>query len=364
MSPLIDIEWFQYTYNSNREHEHDLNGFVISKELTQTGPEGFGGTGDLEKNLENILENINLTNAKVLADDYTKIMILTDNYMIKMIPNSENCDDIIHEAFVLNTLNSGSPKNQNFSNSVNFCKLVAYGKSEKVLMIAPFQNHWRCGVNYLIIERCHNSMLLSEYLGTLGNAEAQDFGSTSGTEAQNFSSNPCKKFIKILEQLIHLLYTLNKKFGFTHYDLYLKNILIKKLDEKVELQYINKTIMSKTVVVLIDFEFSHIMYMNENYGIERTDVNIQNRSYWIHDIVKVLLSLRTCNTLGFFNFNKLTEDLLKYFFGENLNINEILKIKQINEYYNVRYRTHTFSFEEFISHFYKVTGRTEGVGGI
>ena len=154
------------------------------------------------------------------------------------------------------------------------------------------------------------------------------------------------------------MYTLYKKFGFTHYDLYLKNILIKKLDEKVELQYINKTMMCKTVVVLIDFEFSHIMYRNENYGIERSDVNIQNRSYWIHDIVKVLLSLRTCDTVNTIS-KKLTENLLKYFFGENLNINEILKIKHINEYYNVRYRTHTFSFEEFISHFYKITRGTE-----
>lgn len=86
-------------------------------------------------------------------------------------------------------------------------------------------------------------------------------------------------------QLFDALHEAYSKIRFTHYDLHLRNIII-------------KTENNKTYPVIIDFGTSYIRYhdwqiLQENYGEDRPKASIAPRPYWVHDIIKLMLHTYT-----------------------------------------------------------------------
>lgn len=78
--------------------------------------------------------------------------------------------------------------------------------------------------------------------------------------------------------LLSLFIGLNKAYNiieFTHYDLHLENIMIN----------------NKGDPIIIDYGSSHIKFGGINYGRELMEGNIFNKPLWVHDILKLCLSI-------------------------------------------------------------------------
>lgn len=84
-------------------------------------------------------------------------------------------------------------------------------------------------------------------------------------------------FKKLINDIIYRLYLLNINIDFTHYDMHLYNIAIEE---------VNKTLYPH----IIDYEMSHIKVHGMDIGIDAHTINVQNRSFWVADIIKLLMS--------------------------------------------------------------------------
>lgn len=114
-------------------------------------------------------------------------------------------------------------------------------------------------------------------------------------------------FVKIFTQIIFALIYANDEIDFTHYDLSTDNVMLRDTSSlslegsKNEVTYdslsfISKgnkkgiTISTEIEAVVIDFNFSHIKYKNNNYGNELKEFNILNKSNIFGDIWKLITS--------------------------------------------------------------------------
>lgn len=81
--------------------------------------------------------------------------------------------------------------------------------------------------------------------------------------------------ISIIRQIFRALYQGFKDLNFVHYDLHLRNIIIKP----------------DNTPVFIDYGRTHIKYANKDYGMESEPAYVRNKGIWQIDIIYVLSRL-------------------------------------------------------------------------
>lgn len=117
-----------------------------------------------------------------------------------------------------------------------------------------------------------------------------------------------EEIMNIFLQIILSLIVAADEINFTHYDLNLRNIIIRELDEKVKITYSSKsfsspiTITTSLIPTFIDYSFSNIRYSSVNYGEEKNSYFITNDENIFADIFKVLSrSLEECYSSSVFS---------------------------------------------------------------
>ena len=72
----------------------------------------------------------------------------------------------------------------------------------------------------------------------------------------------------------------SKKIQFTHYDLNLHNIMIKKLPSKIKIKCFDFEILTDIIPVIIDYEMSHINIRGIDYGVNLEQFNIYSSTLY------------------------------------------------------------------------------------
>nr|QBK89864.1 MAG: hypothetical protein LCPAC101_01470 [Pithovirus LCPAC101] len=98
----------------------------------------------------------------------------------------------------------------------------------------------------------------------------------------------------IFKQIIYLLYEMNTKYKFTHYDLHNSNIMIETLDNPTTIHYesLDMYITTSHYVWMIDFGYSYANIRdinNKKIGIYQNAGFIYREQWWIHDIFKLFM---------------------------------------------------------------------------
>ena len=283
---------------------------------------------------EDIITNIDIKDCTVISNNYDILVFKTNKYFIKATQNINNYNELAHEAYINYSLNIHT-KNPNLPNVPKF---IGFDTIDHIIKMAPVQTHWTSPINYLIIE----------------NVEGIPFGKYLLTQDFNNIKN-------VIKQIFYFLYDIHNKIKFTHYDLHFNNILIKKLKAPIIIQYSQQTIETNHLAIIIDFEFSYVNIEDINVGIEQHEVNIFNKSFWIHDIFKFLMTLfKACHDKKWVNNDlikiyDLSIILLDFFFppGYHMTLMEWCKYSEVKSYINLRYIKFHWQFEDFIDYFNK-----------
>jgi hypothetical protein len=110
-----------------------------------------------------------------------------------------------------------------------------------------------------------------------------------------FHTHRYKDCVDVLQQVFLALYIANIEIGYTHNDLNYNNIIIKELDHKrrLKIPYKNTFIKFKTkaIPIIIDYEYSHMVYQGVSYGRSAPEINISRGDFWIVDVFKLLMFL-------------------------------------------------------------------------
>lgn len=268
-------------------------------------------------NLEKHLNQFNKENINYIVRDIEMTLFHENNKIYKIL----KCDNLIHEAFICKQLNLlGLP---------NFPKFLAIGYVNKRLHIA------KKGYTCLITEY-YQSVTFEYYI--------------KYSEFNNFKN--------LLKQIIYVIAHTNTLIEFTHYDLHTKNILIKTLDEEIEIEYQispseKRKIKTKELVILIDFEYSHIKYEGMDIGISARNINIYNVNFWLHDILK-LLFLTYKKAMDDPKKRELIINLLYHFLNRRISKSEYKKYSSVNRFFNLRYFKSTMKLIDFIHYMEKL----------
>lgn len=119
-----------------------------------------------------------------------------------------------------------------------------------------------------------------------------------------------KEMIEVFIQVFESLYMGNMLIDFTHYDLHSANVVIKKLDTPITINYMARndnlpmSIETNILAVIIDYGSSHIKSPDpniddrnnaplKNYGRNFLEVGISaKKSFWLHDVFKFVMFAR------------------------------------------------------------------------
>jgi hypothetical protein len=162
---------------------------------------------------------------------------------------------------------------------------------------------------YVMYEEIQDSQNLEDYLND-----------NRGLEVDN-----------IILQLCYALHLAHQKIDFTHYDLHGRNVLVRRLLNKVCIPYQTERgrveyITTDVIPVVVDYGFSHINYRGKHYGTEPiqllsgkiADLGVRkDASYPFHDVFNIFTSM-------FYN-PRLLKVLAPYFIqnGENMEITDL-----------------------------------------
>jgi hypothetical protein len=97
---------------------------------------------------------------------------------------------------------------------------------------------------------------------------------------------------RILLSVLLALHQAWSKFSFTHYDAHLRNIILTRNETKIPLEYKgNVLLMTSIVPVFIDYDSCFMCIDGKSYGRTLKRGAIENRSFWVHDVIKILISI-------------------------------------------------------------------------
>lgn len=193
-------------------------------------------------------------------------------FLAKVNQNSFDFDDTIHEYFVgafgTNKLRErGIP---NFAYLFGFfsCSAPVLSQDGKVLSWCTKDEP----VGGYIVQERIRGLTLRQRLPTLGT----------------------KEFLNLFVQVVFALREA-QEIGFTHYDLHTENVLLRKVDETVAIEYTNekgekKVLLTDTIATLIDFGFAHIEVQGQHFGyfsVPQGNVD-PNVAFPLHDVFKLL----------------------------------------------------------------------------
>lgn len=272
-----------------------------------------------------IIHTLKKEDCRIVSNDYEKLVFTTDCYFIKAMQNIYDTNDLAHEGYIIYQLNKIGP---------NFPKFICFDTLGYVFRAAPVQDHWDNPINYLVVENVVG-IPLKKFLLTASEENIKD----------------------VITQVFYALYDA-QKIEFTHYDLHIDNILIKPLDRPLEIEYSRKEVITKNLAVIIDLEFSFIKVDNCILGVSQISNNIYNKSFWIHDIFKIVMSLYKFANYHIDKGNtfveplhRLTGELITFLMGITLTMTEWNHWYTANPFMNLRYRKYNLEFSRFLDYF-------------
>ena len=156
-------------------------------------------------------------------------------------------------------------------------------------------------------------------------------------------------FKLILAQLCLALQVAQKACSFVHYDLYPWNVMIQKLDEEKDIEYVVNSekvvrIHTNIIPVIIDYGKTRVIHNNEHFGF----INMFKFSK-IHDLMTIVFSsiLQICEK-GFNDNLKETLKIINFFTGNKCFAKRITSEKQLNHFVTENSSfTKTISLEKF-----------------
>jgi len=239
-----------------------------------------------------------------------KFTYLNEKYFLKTFTSKDN--RLTHEAFVgLTAINNIS----------GFVKTYTIGYNNKI-----FYNNKIYEYDFIVIEYIE--------------------GLTFRQIFQYINELSIYDFQIILLQIFNSLLIANRLYKFTHYDLHKDNIIIKKLDEEIVVNILNRKFTTRYIPIIIDLELSHIIIDNINYGINIQNANVYNINYILSDIINLFISLYgTIEDNKYKSFNSLTKKYLNYFFN-NFNDQLYQEINTRGLGYSIKYAS--FDLENFM----------------
>jgi thiamine kinase-like enzyme len=348
-------------YDSNIKNNKSRNKFEI-KYLRNLVRKNFEPNSP--ESSSNIMESLDFDNITIIKENNGKFICKNDKYVIKCLSTAYTDNELYHEALIYYMIHK-------YTKLPNFAKFISISDIENTAQLWKYGMDARYKVTSLILENVHADKLMDviAYLSE-------------------------KHFKLMLKQIIYCIYHLYITFEFTHYDLHMGNILFKKLDHEISIQYINDIIFTDVLIYFVDFEFSYLKLPpaegelnNRNIGIHMDGSNIFNYSFWIHDMFKVLMcifikiynlknersknkhSMNGGNTTIHRDFqgvddNSKSEDLeihytiisklLKFFVGACMDEELASKYNNVNEFMNLRCFPNDLNFTDFISYFDKI----------
>jgi hypothetical protein len=382
----IDIKWegyiyinFEMTYDTYKIEPIDTEVNELYTELYEHHPfvDVMMKDNTTIIKLENeILKNIEKKNNKFYQDIINKIItdgiksedilrtqfgsliIKYNEYLIKIKNFEDERTDDMHELFIgMTTLNNmttiGIP---NFITTYHF---MANQKCPKIM------DYYEKNCTYTFHEYIEGISLEKSIL------------------INSYEDN-----VKIIKQIIFALYEAYTTYDYTHYDLHYKNIIVKKIDDEIfYYPESNQKMEVNLVPIIIDYEESHVKVENTDYGMISSEANSDNKSFWVHDIFKLLMFLYK-QTSSEYNIKILEDDvsrgiidkvelenikkmyinysddikkinsyiaeLLSYFIEEKMTDELHLKFFRISNYYGVRYsrkfENEKYKFVNFINY--------------
>lgn len=215
-----------------------------------------------------------------VINDYTGIVTMDyvyrqDNTIVK-ITNTTDIDDKLKREAEIGLLGTNTLNSKHFAKILSFepniiCPSELYS-SDDIYRNADYYSAEALKCDRLTYEYIRGP-ILQEYIKT--------------ATINNLKS--------IYHQLFHALYQAYLAIDFTHYDLHLRNVII-------------TTDNNQSYPVIIDYGLSHIKVKNQNYGVSILDSRIDNRSYWQHDMYKLLMHTYTEINVEF--YRRIIQDLI------------------------------------------------------
>ncbi len=223
----------------------------------------YFGRYNLFKTFIDIYFNYKLL-SKLKTDDKSVISV-ADNDELFIIKNSDNTKALVNEAFVAlcgtNNLRFIMP---------NFGYIFFYG-------LCP---------NYIVDK--------ASVMGMDNSVDTRCciYENVKGDEISVYV-NDYDTLINYFMQTIYAIAYAEKELEFTHYDLHGGNVIIRKLNETVQITYKNRNneniyLKTDAIATIIDYETATIKYNNKNYGLKWDDACIDNRPFALQDCYKLL----------------------------------------------------------------------------
>lgn len=258
----------------------DIDAFTSLFELGKEKPDQR-----LQKVIQCIIENLSANpdspNINTIMDKLKRIakgaygevfLANKDNkslFLVKAALGDEPDDNLYHEAFVgmaaLNKLRSWTPAFM-YTYHLKTCrKMSQRGATENFTWCSKPNT----SQEFLFCENVSNAMTLFDFIA-----------------ANKLNYMLLANFYLQLESALNLA---NAAYGFTHYDLHVKNVLIQELDQEARVPiYLNAGeafyLKSKYVVRIIDYGLARVKLPNgKSYGISRYEAGATYSSYPAHD---------------------------------------------------------------------------------
>lgn len=282
------------------------------------------------KNL-NLIDRIknNQYRCESLKSNGFMVSFIYEEYYIKSMEETSQVINISHQAYINYQLN-------HIVNLPNFMKLNDFVVTDKIIILSTDQFRWNRPIFYYIVDKIEGETFYNEIL-----------------------EMTYDDIINIITQIIYSIYYAYKKIKFTHYDLHLNNVIIKKLDKDIDINYDIDTLSVNKLAIMIDYEYSHVISDNKHIGYNYYNANIFNKESWISDIIKFLISIfdRCIKNDHLSHLKRMSNSvlsLLKFFMGENIKPGYFMDISKIKTFCNlntVDFTIDKYDFDKFILHF-------------
>ena len=243
----------------------------------------------------------------------------------------------------------GSVYSVSFGNNENLFVLKQGEDIYHEILVGIFAlNHLRfkCPNFYFIMGGFETTEALDENvgfgtgIGSRGSYIISEYIYPSQTLNDAIETISMKEFIGVVFQIFNALEIAHQVCDFTHYDLHIVNILLRKTEKyNLPLYAIDNSIEIKRIATIVDYGFSHIKLDGKSYGsVSSAEIGVSSkRSYPFHDALKFLSdTYHASNRIKRHDIAKLCKTIISEVLLINEPVDYILKKLQRN-YNCIRY---------------------------
>lgn len=248
------------------------------------------------------------------------------NLFVFKTPRRPSDTGLIHEAFIgmygLNNLRRMLP---------NYMYVYGYTKCSPPVFDNKTPITW-CStstpaITYLILENIRNAIPIGEFCNEVSSE---------------------RDFLNVFMQLLNALNLANKKYGYTHYDLHDRNVMVRTFEKEIAIPFLNMDltvvgyIKTKYVPYLIDYGQSYIKI--DGYGFGYYD---NRASFPMYDVYKHICFLgQNCNKPNIFRL--LTKMYTFFDKNETLDSRVRRRLADLDDYFECDRSWMEVTHDEFI----------------